>query len=104
MVYRLVPSYRFRATSHFGMEDMQKPKLLKGVLLGLVLALVVLGLLAYLVLKQNKMQRYAKMNDKNQLVLDWSKFGLELVLPVVLVCAVAGGAMGHHLLSDEGMM
>jgi CDP-diglyceride synthetase len=89
MVYRLVPSYRFRATSHFGMEDMSKPKLWKGVVLGLVLALVVLGVLAYVVLKQNKLQRYAKMNDQG--------------LPVVLVCSLVGGAMGHHLLVDDSM-
>jgi hypothetical protein len=103
-MYRLVPSYRFRATSHFGMEDMSKPKLWKGVVLGLVLALVVLGVLAYVILKQNKLQRYAKMNDQNKTVLDWKRFGTELVLPVVVVCALVGGAMGHHLLSDEGMM
>ena len=100
MVYRLVPSYHFKSTSHFGMEDMHKPKLMKGVLLGLVVALVVLGVLAYVILKQNKLQRYAKMNDK-EVGLNWVKFGTELVLPVVLVCAVVGGAMGHHLLSDE---
>ena len=104
MVYRLVPSYRFQATSHFGMEDMSKPKLMKGVVLGLVVSLVVLGVLAYLILKQNKLQRYAKMDDPTKPVLNWVRFGTELVLPIVLGCAVLGGAMGHHLLSDEGML
>ena len=103
MVYRLVPSYRFRATSHFGMEDMSKPKLWKGVVLGLVLALVVLGVLAYVVLKQNKLQRYAKMNDQGKIELNWQRFGTELVLPVVLVCSLVGGAMGHHRLVDDSM-
>jgi TRAP-type C4-dicarboxylate transport system permease large subunit len=103
MVYRLVPSHRFQAQSHFGTEDMTKPKMLKGLVLGLVVAAIVLGFLAYLILKKNKLQRYAVVKD-GKLALDWKKYGLELMLPVILGCLVLGGVLGHCCMSDEGML
>ena len=102
MVYRLVPSYRFRPQSHFGMDDMTKPKMMKGLVLGLFTAALVLGVLAYLILKQNKLQRYAVVKD-GKVALDWKKFGLELMLPVIAGCMILGGVLGHCCMSDEGM-
>lgn len=99
MVYRLVPSYRFQAQSHFGMEDMTKPKMLKGLVLGALAAAIVLVVLAYLILKQNKLQRYAVVKD-GKVSLDWKKFSLELLLPVILGCLVLGGVLGHCCMSD----
>jgi TRAP-type C4-dicarboxylate transport system permease large subunit len=99
MVYRLVPSYRFQAQSHFGMEDMTKPKMLKGLVLGALTAAIVLVVLVYLILKQNKLQRYAVVKD-GKVSLDWKKFSLELLLPVILGCLVLGGVLGHCLMSD----
>ena len=103
MVYRLVPSHRFQAQSHFGTEDMTKPKMLKGLVLGLVVAAIVLGVLAYFILKKNKLQRYAVVKD-GKLVLDWKKYGLELMLPVIAGCMILGGVLGHCCMSDEGML
>lgn len=100
MVYRLVPTYRFVPKSHFGMEDMKNVKLWEGVGLGLLLAALVLSVLSYLVLKQNKLQRYAMMDDNGNVKLDMKKFVLELVLPVSLVCAVVGGVLGHLYLKE----
>jgi len=99
MVYRLVPSYKFRPRSHFGMEDMKKPKMLKGIALGALVAALVLFILAYLVLKQNLLQRYAVIKD-GKVCLDWKTFSLELILPVVAVCLVLGGVLGHCCISD----
>ena len=99
MVYRLVPSYKFRPRSHFGMEDMTKPKMLKGIALGALVAVIVLFVLAYLILKQNLLQRYAIVKD-GKVSLDWKKFSLELILPVVPVCLVLGGVLGHCCISD----
>jgi hypothetical protein len=99
MVYRLVPTYRFVPKSHFGMEDMKNVKLWEGVGLGLLFAVLVLSVLSYLVLKQNKLQRYAMMDNGN-VKLDMKKFGLELVLPVSLGCAVVGGVLGHLYLKE----
>jgi len=99
MVYRLVPSYKFRPRSHFGMEDMTKPKMLKGIALGALVAVIVLFILAYLVLKQNLLQRYAVIKD-GKVCLDWKTFGLELILPVVPVCLVLGGVLGHRYIAD----
>ena len=90
--------YQFKPRSHFGMEDMQHAKLWKGVLLGLVVAALILVLLACLVLKQNQLQRYASVKSDGTLTLDMSKFGLELVLPISVLCAVAGGVYGHMCL------
>lgn len=98
MVYRLVHTHRFEPKSHFGMEDMQHVKLWKGVLLGLLVAVLVLVLLAYLVLKEDKLQRYASVQSDGTVKLDMKKFGLELVLPISLLCVVAGGAYGHMCL------
>lgn len=100
MVYRLVPSYRFQPRSHFGMEDITKPKMLKGLVLGAVVAAIVLGVLAYFILKENKLQRYAVLKD-GKVSLDWKKYGLELMLPIILVCLVLGGVLGHYFMSDN---
>ena len=102
MVYRLVPSYRFHTRSHFGSEDMTKPKMMKGIALGAVVAAIVVGVMVYFILKQNKLQRYAVLKD-GKVELDWKKFGIEIVLPVALICLVSGGAVGHCCLSDEAM-
>ena len=69
MVYRLVPSHRFQAQSHFGTEDMTKPKMLKGLVLGLVVAAIVLGFLAYLILKKQVNLPNGKMNLKMNIPL-----------------------------------
>jgi len=98
MVYRLVHKYAFKPTSRFGMEDLQHEKLWKGVLLGLLVAALVLVILAYLVLQQNTLQRYASVQSDGTLKLDMKKFGLELVLPISLLCAVGGGVYGHMCL------
>jgi len=98
MVYRLVPTYRFQPTSKFGMEDLQHEKLWKGVLLGLLVAALILVLLAYLILQQNTLQRYASVQSDGTVKLDKKKFGLELVLPISVLCAVGGGVYGHMCL------
>jgi len=100
MVYRLVPTYRFVPKSHFGMEDMKNVKLWEGVGLGLLFAALVLTIVSYIVLKQNKLQRYAMMDNNGNVKLDMKKFGLELVLPVSLGCAVVGGVLGHLYLKE----
>jgi hypothetical protein len=99
MVYRLIPSHRFQAQSHFGTEDMTKPKMLKGLALGVLVAALVLGIIAYVILKQNKLQRYAVIKD-GKVALDWKKFSLELMLPVGLGCLILGGVLGHCCMSD----
>ena len=100
MVYRLVPSYKFRPRSHFGMEDMTKLKgIALGALVGALVAALVLFILAYFVLKQNLLQRYAVIKD-GKVCLDWKTFGLELILPVVPVCLVLGGVVGHRYIAD----
>jgi hypothetical protein len=81
------------------MEDMKKPKMLKGIALGALVAVIVLFILAYLVLKQNLLQRYAVIKD-GKVCLDWKTFSLELILPVVPVCLVLGGVLGHCCISD----
>jgi TRAP-type C4-dicarboxylate transport system permease large subunit len=99
MVYRLIPSHRFQAQSHFGMEDMTKAKMLKGLALGALVAAIVLFVLAYVILKQNKLQCYAVIKD-GKVCLDWKKFSLELMLPVGLGCLILGGVLGHCCMSD----
>ena len=102
MVYRLVPSYRFQSESHSVMDVMTKPKMLKGIALGALVAAIVLVVLAYLILKQNKLQRYTVLKN-GKVALDWKKFGLELMLPVIPGCMILGGVLGHYYMSDEAM-
>jgi hypothetical protein len=40
------------------------------------------------------------MDNNGNVKLDMKKFGLELVLPVSLGCAVVGGVLGHLYLKE----
>lgn len=102
MVYRLVPSYKFTPTSHFGGSDLVKPKLLKGMAYGLLVAVLVLaGLYLMAMSKENvSLARYADLQDGLK-KLNMRRFGLELVLPIGLGCAVVGAYLGHCYLSDD---
>jgi heme A synthase len=100
MVYRLIPSYQMKPVHpehelHFGMEDLSKPGLLKGLGLGLLLAVVVLAVLAWVALKTDKLNRYVDQVDGNK-KLNWKRCSLELMLPVVLLMLVGGAVVGHN--------
>lgn len=102
MVYRLIPTYRVAPEAHpdlhFGMEDLKKPGLLKGLGLGLLLAVVVLAVLAWVALKTDKLNRYVDQADGKK-KLNWKRCSLELMLPVGLVMMVLGAVVGHNYLN-----
>ena len=103
MVYRLVPSYKFTPSSRFGGSDLTKPKLLKGMAYGLLLAVLVLVSLYLLAMAKGNtsLARYVDMQADGSKKLNMKKFGLELVLPIALGCVIVGSVLGHCYLADE---
>ena len=67
-------------------ENVQKTescKLLAGLVGGIVVAIIILGVLVYLILEQNMLQQYAKI-QYGKLVIDWDKFNHDLSLPILI--------------------
>jgi len=103
MVYRLVPSYKFTPSSHFGVGDLAKPKLLKGAAYGLLLAVLVLAVLYLMAMAKDNtsLARYVDVQADGSKKLNMKRFGLELVLPIGLGYVLIGAVLGHCYLADE---
>ncbi len=101
MVYRLIPSYQMKPSNpvfHFGVEDLTKPGLLKGLGVGLLIAVVLLVTVLLIALKTTKLSRYVDVQD-GQKKLNLKRFVLELVLPIGLGMMIGGAIVGHNCLN-----
>jgi hypothetical protein len=94
MVYRLIPTHRF---SRFGSDDLMNPELLKGAGLGLLVALVVLSVVGFVSLNKDNtsLVNYVEINNDGSKKLNWRKYGLHLVLPLLLSFTFMGAVLGH---------
>jgi hypothetical protein len=105
MVYRLVPSYRFRPQSRFGMEDMTKAPVVVGYMVGLVAGMVLSYVLAMQAMKADPTKGFYKafvqLDDKGKKTVfkNW-QFWLTAV-GLCVVCAVTGGAIGASQLPAQ---
>ena len=105
MVYRLIPSHRFQAQSHFGMEDMTKAPVVIGYMIGLVVGLVLSYLLASQAMKADPSSgfytAFVQLDTKgNKTVFkNWQFWSVAVAL--CLVCAVIGGAIGVHTIPTQ---
>ena len=105
MVYRLVPSYRFRPQSRFGMEDMTKAPVVVGYMVGLVIGVVLSYVLASQAMKADPASAFYKAfvqldaKGNKTVFKNWQFWSVAVAL--CLVCAVAGGAIGASQLPAQ---
>lgn len=98
MVYRLVPSYKFRHQSHFGVEDMQKTPFMIGSAVGLVVGVVLSYVLAHYALKADTSSKLNKWfvqldaDGKPTVFKNW-QFWVTAVVLCVLCTSIGGGAV-----------